>query len=67
MTAETRALLADLLAWHINKDSVRDLRDLRERVVIMTGREDLVEIPDGDISLHAKLIEAVMDYMDSGS
>jgi hypothetical protein len=65
MSETTRELLADLMAWHLNKDTHRDLRDLRERVVIMTGREDLIEIQETDVSLHARLIDAVMDYMDA--
>ena len=64
MSDTTRALLTDLMAWHINKNSIRELRDLRERAVIMTGRDDLSEIPDEDISLRAKLIDAVQDYLE---
>lgn len=63
MSDTIRTLMADLMGWHINKDSLRSLRELRERVVILTGREDLIEIREDDIGLHAKLIDAVMDYM----
>jgi len=64
-TADVRALLADLMSWHMNSIAApTELRLLRERVVILTGREDLIEIPEGDISLRAKLIDAVQDYLE---
>ena len=67
MTAETRALLADLLAWHINRlDAVPALSELKERTILLTGRQDLDEYSVEDIALRAHLIDAVQDYIESG-
>ena len=66
MTAETRALLADLLAWHINRfDAVPALSELKERTILLTGRQDLDEYSVDDIALRAHLIDAVQDYVDA--
>ena len=65
-TAAVRALLADLMSYHINSlDAPREMRALRERVVILTGRVDLEEIDSHDIGLRAALIDAVEDALDS--
>jgi len=67
MTAETRALLADLLAWHINRlDAVPALSELKERTILLTGRQDLDECRVDDIALRAHLIDAVQDFIESG-
>ena len=67
MTAETRALLSDLLAWHINRlDAVPALSELRERTILLTGRQDLDECSVDDIALRAHLIDAVQDYIEDG-
>jgi len=67
MTAETRALLADLLAWHINRlDAVPALSELKERTILLTGRQDLDEYSVEDIALRAHLIDAVQDFIESG-
>jgi len=67
MTAETRALLADLLAWHINRlDAVPALSELKERTILLTGRQDLDEYSVEDIALRANLIDAVQDYIEGG-
>jgi hypothetical protein len=59
-------LLGDLWSWHINQmDAPRALRELRERVVEVTGRVDLCELDSTDIGLHEKLIDAVDDFLDS--
>lgn len=65
MSETVRSLMADLMAWHINRDSPTSLLELRERVVAFTGREELSDIRVDDIGLHAKLIDAVMDAMDA--
>ena len=64
-TATVRALLVDLMAWHIlSQNAPKEIRDLRERVVLLTGRVDLDSIDSHDISLRAKLIDAVEDYQE---
>jgi len=64
-TASVRALLTDLMAWHIlSQTATPDIVALRERVVQLTGRVDLDELDPRDISLRAKLIEAVEDYQE---
>jgi len=64
-TADVRAILVDLMGWHIlSKNAPKEIRDLRERVVLLTGRVDLDSIDSHDISLRAKLIDAVEDYQE---
>ena len=64
-TARVRAVLVDLMGWHIlSQTATTDIMALRERVVLLTGRVDLDELDPRDISLRAKLIEAVEDYQE---
>ena len=64
-TADVRSILVDLMGWHIlSKNAPKEIRDLRERVVLLTGRVDLDSIDSHDISLRAKLIDAVEDYQE---
>lgn len=64
-TEDVRALLADLLSYHINsQDAAREIQALRKRVVLLTGRVDLDAIDSRDIGLRAKLIDAVEDYQE---
>jgi len=64
-TASLRALLVDLVAWHmLSQTATPDIVALRERVVQLTGRVDLDELDPLDISLRSKLIEAVEDYQE---
>jgi len=63
--AQVRSLLTDLMAWHINAmDAVSRLRELRERVIILTGRDDLADIDIHDISLRTRLLDAVQEFVD---
>ena len=64
-TASVRALLADLMSWHINQlDGPSAMRELKDRVVLLTGREDLIDHHLDDIALHTHLIDAVEDYQE---
>jgi len=64
-TARVRALLVDLVAWNmLSQTATPDIVALRERVVQLTGRVDLDELDPRDISLRAKLIEAVEDHQE---
>ena len=65
MRDEARQLLYDLMTWHMNQmDAAREIRALKERVVLLTGRTDLAEADSHDLTLRAHLIDAVEDYLD---
>jgi len=58
-TQDVRALLADLMSWHMNSmGAPRELRALRERVALLTGRTDLQDHRPDD------LLQDVEDYME---
>ena len=64
--ADVRAILTGLLGWHINQlDGPSELRELKKRVILLTGREDLIDHRLDDIALHTHLIDAVEDYMEN--
>ena len=64
-TADVRALLADLMSWHIIQlDGPSAMRQLLARVIELTGREDLADHRLDDIALHTHLIDAVEDFQE---
>jgi hypothetical protein len=65
-TASVRALLVDLMGWHINSlDAPYALGELRERAVVMTGRIDLADLDVRDVSCRSRLLEALEDYLEN--
>jgi len=64
-TADVRSILVDLMGWHINQlDGPSEMRELKKRVIELTGRDDLIDHHLDDIALHTHLIDAVEDYQE---
>jgi len=65
MSNIVRNLLIDLMGLHINDTAYwRKLRELKERVSILTGDVERISAMPEDIEMRAKLLGMVEDFME---
>ena len=65
MSNIVRNLLIDLMGLHINDTAYwRKLRELKERVSILTGYVERISAMPEDIEMRAKLLGMVEDFME---